>query len=64
VVGLAAAFALGRVIQDQLFGVTLLDPITIAGVVGVLLLSATIAGLVPAKRASGADPAGALRGDS
>jgi predicted permease len=64
VAGLAAAFALGRVIQDQLFGVTLLDPITIAGVVGVLLLSATIAGLVPAKRASGADPAGALRGDS
>ena len=64
VVGLAAAFALGRVIQDQLFGVTLLDPVTIAAVVGVLLLSATIAGLLPARRASNADPAQALRGDS
>jgi putative ABC transport system permease protein len=64
VVGLAAAFALGRVIQDQLFGVTLLDPVTIAAVVGVLLLSATMAGLLPARRASNADPAQALRGDS
>jgi predicted permease len=63
-VGLAAAFALGRVIQDQLFGVTLLDPVTIAAVVGVLLFSATIAGLLPARRASNADPASALRGDS
>ena len=64
VVGLAASFALGRVIQDQLFGVTLLDPVTIAGVVGVLLLSAMVAGLLPARRASKADPAQALRADS
>jgi ABC-type antimicrobial peptide transport system permease subunit len=63
VVGLAASFALGRVIQDQLLGVTLLDPLTIAGVVGVLLLSATIAGALPARRASTVDPAQALRGD-
>jgi predicted permease len=63
-VGLAASFALGRVIQDQLFGVTLLDPLTIGGVIGVLLLSAIIAGLLPARRASNADPAGALRADS
>ena len=63
-VGLAASFALGRVIQDQLFGVTLLDPLTIAGVVGVLLLSAAIAGVLPARRASNVDPAQALRGDS
>lgn len=63
-VGLAASFALGRVIQDQLFGVTLLDPVTIASVIGVLLLSATVAGLLPARRASNADPAHALRGDS
>ena len=64
VVGLAASFALGRVIQDQLFGVTLLDPVTIAGVIGVLLLSATVAGLLPARRASNADPASALRAES
>jgi ABC-type antimicrobial peptide transport system permease subunit len=63
-VGLAAAFALGRVIQDQLFGVTLFDPVTIGAVVSVLLLSATLAGLLPARRASNADPANALRGDS
>jgi putative ABC transport system permease protein len=63
VVGLAASFALGRVIQDQLFGVTLLDPYTLAAVVGVLLLSAVIAGVLPARRASNADPAQALRAE-
>ena len=33
VIGIGAAFALGRVIQGQLFGVPLLDPFTIVAVV-------------------------------
>ncbi|HEX5214405.1 MAG TPA: ABC transporter permease, partial [Vicinamibacterales bacterium] len=35
-IGIAAAVALARVIQGQLFGVTVLDPVTLAGVVIVL----------------------------
>ena len=31
--GIGAAFALGRVIQNQLFGVGLFDPLTLAAVV-------------------------------
>jgi putative ABC transport system permease protein len=59
--GLAGAFAVGRVIQDQLYGVTLVDPPTIAAVVGILLLSATFAGILPARRAARVNPADALR---
>ena len=40
VVGLAAALALGRFIQGQLFGVTLFDPVTLGSVALVLGASA------------------------
>jgi putative ABC transport system permease protein len=59
--GLAAAIALGRVIQDQLFGVTLLDPLTLGSVVLVLGASAGIASVLPARRAAMVDPATAMR---
>jgi putative ABC transport system permease protein len=61
VVGLAAAIALGRFIQGQLFGVGLVDPVTFVGVPIVLGLSAALAGFVPARRATKLDPATALR---
>jgi putative ABC transport system permease protein len=60
-IGIGAALALGRVIQQQLFGVSLLDPPTLAAVVLVLALSATAASFLPARRASRLDPAAALR---
>ena len=60
-IGVTAAQALGRVIQRQLFGVTLLDPITIASAVLVLALSAVLASLLPARRAASVDPASVLR---
>jgi putative ABC transport system permease protein len=60
-IGVTAAQALGRVIQKQLFGVTLLDPLTIASVVFVLALSAVLASILPARRAAGVDPASVLR---
>ncbi len=61
ILGLAGAFAVGRVIQDQLYGVTLVDPLTIASVLGVLMLSAVVAGVLPARRAAHVDPSDALR---
>ena len=61
VVGLAAALALGRFIQGQLFGVTLLDPVTVGAVALVLGASAALASFLPARRATKFDPASALR---
>jgi putative ABC transport system permease protein len=61
IIGIAGSLALGRVLQTQLFGVGLLDPITLGGVVGALTLSAGLAGFLPARRAARLDPAGPLR---
>ena len=61
VVGLAAAMALGRVIQGQLFGVAFLDPVTFGVVPLVLGASAAVASFLPARRAMKLDPASALR---
>jgi putative ABC transport system permease protein len=61
VLGIGAALALGHVIQKQLFGVGLLDPVTLGAVVLVLALSAAAASFLPARRASRLDPAAALR---
>jgi len=61
VVGLGAALVLGRFIQGQLFGVTLVDPVTLASVALVLGASAALASFLPARRATKLDPAGALR---
>jgi predicted permease len=60
-VGIVAALALGKVIQTQLFGVTVFDPVTLAGVAIVLSLSAAAASLLPAWRAASLDPGSALR---
>jgi predicted permease len=60
-VGLAAALALGRAIQSQLFGVTVFDPLTLVGVTAILTVSAALASFLPARRAAGLDPAGVLR---
>ena len=61
-IGIGAALALGRVIRQQLFGVPLLDPVTLGTVVLVLIVSAIVASLVPARRAAGLDPGTALKG--
>jgi putative ABC transport system permease protein len=59
--GLAGAFALTRVLEAQLFGVTRTDPATFALVAVVLTLVATLATLIPALRAIRLDPVRALR---
>jgi predicted permease len=59
--GLAAAAGLGRAIQGMLFGVPVLDVLTLGSVVVVLGLVAVLASVLPARRAARLDPAGVLR---
>lgn len=61
IVGVAAALVLGGIIRSQLFGVTVFDPMTLISVVAVLMLSAGLASLFPARRASRIDPVQAFR---
>ena len=62
-IGLPAAWALGRYIGNQLFGITPTDPTTLAAAVVVLAIVATLAGLIPARRAARINPILALRYD-
>ena len=62
-VGLAASFALTRVLQGLLFGVTASDPMTFALMLILLTGVAALAGYIPARRASRLDPADALRAE-
>ncbi len=60
-IGLALAFALSRVAASLLYGVSPTDPLTFVAVPLLLLLIATVACLVPARRAASLDPLRALR---
>jgi putative ABC transport system permease protein len=59
--GLAAAFAVTRVLQGLLFGVSSTDPATFAAVAGLLATAALLASYLPARRAARLDPATVLR---
>jgi putative ABC transport system permease protein len=58
--GLLAAFGIGRVMLDILFGTTPFDPLVVAVTVLVLVLAAILASLVPVWRALRVNPAIAL----
>ncbi len=59
--GLLALVPLARVIRQYVFGISPIDPMSIAIACGVLIAAAALAAYVPARRASGIDPLTALR---
>jgi ABC-type antimicrobial peptide transport system permease subunit len=60
-IGIGAAVALGGFVAAQLYGVTPVDPITIATTTAIFLAVALLASLLPAARAAGTNPLNALR---
>ena len=60
-IGLLVSLALSRVIASQLWGVSPYDPVTLASVAAVLLVTGLVACWVPARRATRVDPLVALR---
>jgi putative ABC transport system permease protein len=60
-VGLAASFAVNKVLATQLWGVTTRDPLTYVGVTLVVLIAGAAACWFPATRATRVDPLIALR---
>jgi putative ABC transport system permease protein len=61
VLGVGAAYGLSRYMSTLLFGVQARDPLVFFGVPFLLAVIALVAVWVPARRASGIDPLGALR---
>lgn len=61
VLGAAGSLALNRALASLLFGVSPYDPLTLAAVGAVLLMVASAACIVPARRAMRIDPVTALR---
>jgi putative ABC transport system permease protein len=59
--GLILALALSRSISGMLYGVSPLDPLTLTGVVALVVVIAALAAFVPALRAARVDPMTVLR---
>jgi hypothetical protein len=63
VAGLLAFTALAPLLRQWLFGVSTFDPMTLAAITATLLVTAVLAALGPALRASRADPIDSLRAE-
>lgn len=61
--GVTASLIGGRYLESQLFEVKAGDPLVLLMSVGALLIASLAAAFVPVRRATGIDPAGALRYD-
>ena len=62
-IGLAAAFAITRLMSSLLFEVSPVDPLTYAAVLLTLIAATVLASYVPALRATAVDPIDALRSE-
>jgi len=62
-IGIPAAIGAGKLMKDQLFGVTPWSPVMLALAVLTLALAALLAAVVPARRAAGIEPMTALRNE-
>ncbi len=60
-IGVVCALALGFALRSQLFGIGVVDPLSLAAVVGVLAATALVACWLPARRAARTAPIEALR---
>jgi predicted permease len=60
-IGLVASYGVGRVLSNQIWGVSAHDPLTMIGVVAVVGLAGLAASYLPARRAMRVDPIIALR---
>jgi putative ABC transport system permease protein len=60
-IGIAGAYGVTRFIANQLYGVSAMDPLTIAAVAAVLTMVAFLACYIPGRRATKLDPLIALR---
>ena len=63
VIGLAATFAVGRLLTAQLYQISPHNPLLLGATATVLALAALLACLIPARRASHVDPIIALRAE-
>lgn len=63
VFGLVGALLVARLLQSMLFGVSAYDALTLIAVSLLILVVATLASWLPARRAAAIDPAGALRSE-
>ena len=61
--GLAVAVSFGRLLESQLFGVTPLDPLSLAAGILILILSGVAGSFLPARRASRSDPLQVIRAE-
>jgi predicted permease len=62
-IGLGCALALAGVLDSLLYGVSARDPLTLLAVAAMALVTATLASLPSARRATGADPITSLRAE-
>ena len=60
-IGLACAWSLTRILQSQLYDTPAVNPAMFAGIAAVLLIVATLASIIPARRAMKVDPMIAIR---
>jgi ABC-type antimicrobial peptide transport system permease subunit len=59
--GIPAALVAGHLVSSQLYGVAGYDPLALLAALVMLSLCATVAGLIPARRAASIEPMKALR---